>query len=480
MLISLLSANSTPDFADAVKTVRQAYLTGQYAAGGANLDLPFGKQFKERFEIKKDENNPLDDQNRKWDGDLNHMTNAVAAMAHIIRYAEKNLPNLGEFTPLRSLNLMHLAFYHDIGKTIIPRRHAIEGKVLFQEPKASVRWRFEQIFAAYGQKMPPETLHYYALIIGAHDMFGTISTGENGLLSLDGVIDRLRALHIDTREAVFDLWLLNLADIITSVNWINGKEQNKFQALDWTKYAPGNLDLALDRFLKSFNGIYLLEDLSFALRIIDGEDAKTIAENQATCRFGRLARQTLGNVLEEPQTILRNDLKNEIIAGLESPSLHVQIHEILRGEFGDQYPKMFGTMLQFDYALGFFQKMAKRAVSWLNEEDATNEEDTTNNFRTGWLYNRKTPKQNATNYDAAYLCRYNAECVINNFMMVIAGIFGEIYRITEEIEHWNIEFEDAKERLSDPKCDRLLGFDGPYRASNARHLLLRELMLYKA
>jgi len=63
--------------------------------------------------------------------------------------------------------------------------------------------------------------------------------------------------------------------------------------------------------------------------------------------------------------------------------------------------------------------------------------------------------------------------------MLLADIFGEIARLTGDILNWNIEFEDAKDRLSGPKCDRLLGFSGAYRQGNERQLLVRELMLYK-
>jgi hypothetical protein len=64
--------------------------------------------------------------------------------------------------------------------------------------------------------------------------------------------------------------------------------------------------------------------------------------------------------------------------------------------------------------------------------------------------------------------------------MVLAGIFGEIHRLTADIESFNIEFDDAANRLIPSKADKLLFFDGPYRAGNARVLLMREIMLYKA
>ena len=76
--------------------------------------------------------------------------------------------------------------------------------------------------------------------------------------------------------------------------------------------------------------------------------------------------------------------------------------------------------------------------------------------------------------------RYNAECIVNNYLAVLAGIFGEISRLTGDIENWKIEFEDAKNRLNEAKTTRLLFLDGVYRADNARSLLMRDIMLYKA
>ena len=83
--------------------------------------------------------------------------------------------------------------------------------------------------------------------------------------------------------------------------------------------------------------------------------------------------------------------------------------------------------------------------------------------------------------------RYNAECIINNYLTVVAGIFEEISRLTADIENWNIEFEDVGKRIdslnefnNEFKAERLLFLDGVYRADSELSLLMREIMLYKA
>jgi hypothetical protein len=471
-------------------TVKESYVTGKYKTGVKELDLPFAKQFQgflNQYSRKK----PSDPETIEYSdnvGHYNHFCNVVAAMAHIIVYAEAHpevfIPEHDDsvektFSAQRKLDNMLTAFYHDIGKTIIFRRHAIEGKSLLTEPKASVRYRFETIFNEFPDcELSPQTLSRYGEFIGSHDMFGTIGTGENGILSMSGVISRLKSLYNDdcgkVKTAVFDLWLLNLTDIIVSIgDFIPG--YSKFAAQPWQETKPGNMDNYIEQFLSSYKGVYLLKDLHVALEIAGSDEpystAKILAEKNAAQRFRRLARQTLGEAVKGSK-IFTAAQKEEVIKLLDSDTAIASVKEILRGEFGEEYGKRFGTMLQFDYALGFFLKLSGQAVKMLETEL------TGGSFRTGWLYNQKIPTGNT--YPSDFLDSYNAECIVNNYIMVLAGIFGEIHRLTADIESFNIEFDDAANRLTPSKADKLLFLDGAYRAGNARVLLMREIMLYKA
>jgi len=500
MLKSLLTPRSNADFAAAVEAVKKSYLTGMYTAPGQVIPLPFRRSFHELFTKEEDWEKPYSPE-RPVENErvYHHIGNVVAGMAHVIIYTEKHIDSFlpknetdvdRVFTAQRRLDDLHLAYYHDVGKCIIPRRHAIEGKALFMEPKASVHHRFERIFKAYesdGIYLRDETIPYYAELIGAHDIFGTISTGENGLLSLSGIVSRLTALFSGNvravKTAIFDLWLLNIADILVSINRIGNKECNKSEPLDWCLKRPKPLNRDIDWFFASIKGKYLKEDLKYALDIADAAldnerdvyaYAKTLSEKRAVHRFGRLARQTLGDVLEDPKTEFPSAVKAAIIERLESDCVNGDIHRILSGEFGENYPRLFGTMLQFDYALGFFQTIAKTAVKWINEELCGEK------YHTGWIYHRKKDKDNGETYPKEFKVRYNAECIVNNYLTVLVGIFGEISRLTSDIENWNIEFEDAKDRLNKAKAERLMFLDGVFRANSARSLLMREIMLYKA
>ena len=475
----LASVSNFADFADAMDLLGQAYLKGYY---DSSIPLPFADQLKELWKERDPKKKEQGIGGSKNLGHFNHMCNVVGTMAHVINYA-KNKPKLyGEFDQQRKILLMLLAFYHDLGKTIIPRRHAIEGKVLLKEPKASVQYRFNEIFKSHRIEMPRKTLPYLALLVGAHDMFGTISTGENGVLSIANlIIDLKKLLNDDTdrvTNAISDLWLLSLCDIIVSVSNINGRIVNKWGSISWREMKNKEMQEQLDIFMGSIKGRFLLEDFACAKRIAIDPDplsfAKNLANERAVTRFQRLARQTLGDVLEDPEIQFPEDLGKQIIKQLESKELTDSINNILHGEFGDNYSIMFGSMLHFDYALGFFQYIARDAVDCLNLEI-----EDTKKFQTGWLYRRKNDKKDFP-YDDDFLNRFNAESVVNNYLIFLTSIFGEIYRLTADIDQWNIEFEDAKNRLSRQKSERILGFEGAYRAGNTRNLLLRQLMLYKA
>jgi hypothetical protein len=484
MLLTLLSSKDGPGFTDAIKAVRQSYLTGKYAINGKELELPYAKSFITFFgkQTNKPDLSKCIENSDNY-GHYNHFCNVVASMAHILHYAEHNmkayLPDEA-FTPQRKLDCLFTAYYHDIGKTIIPRRHAVEGKALLAERKASVIHLFEAIFAQHPDcNLSALTLSVYTERIGAHDLFGTLSTGENGLLSLCGVVNIFKDLFDGRKEevqsAIIDLWLLNLADIITSVPEWGGKPQNKFVPQDWTSVKPGGFDTVLCDYFKTFEGLCLLDDLSFALEIARAENmeekAKALAAKHSAHRFQRLAYATLGKVLGP---VFPNPLAAEIIKRLGSPDLLALIKGLLKNEFGEDYGRRFGMMLQFDYALGFFQKIARRAIFWIEKEL------TGQSLRTGWLYNRKDETFSIHDYDDLFLTHFNAACIIDNYMMVLSGIFGEIHRLTADIEHWNIEFEDAGNRLTDSKADKLIYMDGAYQAGCVRNRLMRELMLYKS
>jgi hypothetical protein len=74
---------------------------------------------------------------------------------------------------------------------------------------------------------------------------------------------------------------------------------------------------------------------------------------------------------------------------------------------------------------------------------------------------------------------YKVETIIFNYMVFMSNIFCDIAQLTEGMGHRYIEFEDALNRLTDSKADRLLYMDEPHKAGHTRSLLMKELMLYR-
>ena len=471
MLVALMEEKT---FLDGMEKIKDSYWpSGKYFTDTVCYGLPFSQWFMSLFEQQKPGTVPDGIKSSANLGNYHHMINVVACAAHLIHHYTGEEKPYADGADYRKLTLMLSAYYHDVGKVIVNHRHDIEGKNFFMDPQAPVSFLFTEIFAHYGMTIKPETFSVIAEMVGAHAIFGTVSTGENGLICLADVIKRLSTLShsagLDVRKTVFDLWLLNVSDIMVSL-------ENKWALQSFTKKPPGGCTEEISNFFTSAKGGYLLEDLTFALEIAeqeavggDGFDlARSLSERRAGERFLRLIRQTLGDEAECSK--LHPGLKSAIARHLDSPFSLVEIEKILTREIGINWKGRLGIMGQFDYALGFFRKLASRAVYWIQTELAGE------GGRTGWIQHHTGGEPP---YSDEFIDKYNAECIINNFIMAVAQIIKEISILTADIGVWNIEFKEAAERLTGSKADNLLSLEGIYRSGSARMLLMRELMLYK-
>ena len=481
MLFSLLNPETFPA---AITQIKDAYLSETWFAKGEKMPLPFGKPLRSFFETPKG-NAPFNGiETGQNAGNYHHFVNVTAATAHFVHH----YIGMGEMKAdekRRLLTLMLAAFYHDVGKTVCDRRHAVEGKAFFAEPKASTQFHFTQIFASHGLTLKPENLHKLAILVGAHDLCGTMATGENSTLSIGPLLKELAALYDgcgpQEKErriicTLFDLWLLNRADIMVSMppapKWA-------FQE-SVTCVLPGESQ-RLAQFLESDKEKTLRMDFDLAAEaareLCAGRDADAFlaarTEALAAERMLRLARQGLGDVISTDSAQFPSALAAALRARLSSPRLTVQVNDIFSAELGEGWQKSIATMGQLDYALGFFQKLGKRILFRVNAELA----EPTSAARIGWIYSRKDNSKSG--YPADYLDAYNAESIVSNWLVILAGLFGGIARLTSGIGLWNIEFGDATARLTDSKADKLLLLDGPHRAAATRAILLRELMLYR-
>jgi hypothetical protein len=152
---------------------------------------------------------------------------------------------------------MLAGFYHDIGKTVADPRHAVEGAIILGYHTTLAQYQLHEIVHAYDHdnshdySFEREDLLYVADLVLYHDHFGTLGTGEDGYMALVNVIDSIKRYSLKqasenrderltqqmrwTRCYLFDLWLLNVADIIVSMKnkwdeqpeWENAEEARK-------------------------------------------------------------------------------------------------------------------------------------------------------------------------------------------------------------------------------------------------------------
>ena len=498
------SAEAAIQARDGMEAAIQRYLktdNGYCIENGGVYEMPFCAELHRFYAGRKWPQLPSEDpagyllttENSANLGNYNHMVNVVAAGAHLIHYcSQMRFDNIADsinaYAPKgdkRTLRLMTAAYYHDIGKVIVNRRHAVEGMSLFAEQKASMRNQFEQFYGGHDFKWTSCDCAYISALIGSHDVFGTISTGENGYFSLASVVQEFALLENGDIQAVkndmFDLWLLNIADIIVSLEnkWVPHKH--------FTENLPGERNEIIEGFLRSVQGRDLLNDLNAAISIAEyacqaydlDEYVSAISEKAAPARFIRLLQQTLWGAvadgkeksLESRHPGLGREMKDLVF---DTQTIHMMVATVMGEKLGTGWARLFGNMGQFDYALGFFRKAANRAVRWISHELAEE-----NGVRTGWLYSQK-PGGRARNYSEDFLSRYNAEAITHNYIVFMSDIFCDIAKLTEGMGHWHIEFEDALSRLTDQKADKLLYIDGPHRAGHMRSLLMKELMLYRS
>ncbi len=129
-------------------------------------------------------------------------------------------------TELRSF-LRFAALYHDIGKYYHRDRHPVLGKHLLESLNEEERRKFLSLF-----KDNEEVFYQLLELVGHHDVFGMLCTGEASRTSL---IDSsaLRLSHVEISKKLIDcLVILNLGDIYGSIGGIPG-ERLKMITSDW-------------------------------------------------------------------------------------------------------------------------------------------------------------------------------------------------------------------------------------------------------
>jgi hypothetical protein len=184
--------------------------------------------------------------------------------------------------PLRIFSLMLAAFYHDLGKTVVDVRHGMEGAIIMLDHASRNLYQVQRIAESYHDESAAydhESMLFLSDMLLFHDLFGTLSTGESGYFKLVYPLDAIQRYSLGyvtlagrldsparvkwSRRLLFDLWLLNLADILASLEYkyeLQVRESSRHEVthlVNWAK--KDEADAALSRF---FNELELKPVLS--------------------------------------------------------------------------------------------------------------------------------------------------------------------------------------------------------------------------
>jgi hypothetical protein len=515
-------------------------------------------------------------------GDYNHFVNVVAALARSIHYFqetenvkkligvdsdtegqeksrewENNQKKLREWAnnvvyqekpDLRKFKLMLAAFYHDIGKTIANPRHGMEGSLILGFHTSKVPYCLNQIVQRYdnSKKFERNDLLFIAELLNYHDKYGTLSTGEDGYLQLIEIIESIKRYSVkhedsdynDRKEQIvwsqrylFDLWLLNIADIMVSMqdkwklqdgelgeqhtvnpNWMDYNKAREYieaflglRTLDESQTFPNpqkSNDLKHD-LIVSFN---LLEEHNKYKHTDNTSDVKNKAINYAKRHSVERIRRLIVNSLMQRVTKYKNDSESVLqklannLDNLSEEQWNSKIVSSIKTisdlqEFCDRLA-WIGKM---DYSLGFFQAIVSRAFKKIEQELTTIEEinkllasklqdsDTNeklkakiaNPFRTNWLTSKQSNSFGDDKEGEDYLAKVQAQCFADNYVAIIIEILSYLLFREPDSEHFrNIEFSDATQRLTPEKIDKIIGLEGTYRTRKSIELILQIVTMY--
>lgn len=529
---------------------------GLYAkTDGPNVDakhpymrLPFVDQFHDLF-LRRQYDQPSRDPQRdmhdllsldavpgrndnysKNNGNYYHFVNVVMAAARLIRYFS-NPDKIASRLPIepypdardvlcypkspsvRTFKLMLAAFYHDIGKAIVAHRHGMEGSLIIEDYTTRSLAQLDAIAREYGgegrdHSLEREDVLQIGDLLYYHDSFGTLGTGESSYTLLAEIVGRIKRCslrHIDDAEeqrrccnrTLFDLWVLNIADIAVS----NG-DKFKLQGL-WLHEATANA--AIEEFFKTEGGKNRIHDFGIAMKLLqeynkgrhsdDTSGLEKMAQGESRDhtveRIKRLVWSSLcsaaGDFEKRSGT---SKVKEQVLDGIleinvgkpnVEPTMvlppgvidNVVFRAIQSLNDSNEFCKRLAWIVSMDYALGFFTKIASRAIEKVNEE-------LDGGRVTGWIRVESASKRGPyPPLTAEQVFKANAGFFVDNYCATVAKILAHLlFRERSADQPSKIEFEDANSRLTPERIDKIIGLDGPYPQSRSIESILKSVFVY--
>lgn len=475
-------------------------------------------------------------------GDFNHFLNVVIATARLIEYftntehfsiisSRNEAPKYSEilvYKPReqwskedskRCFLLMLSAFYHDIGKTIVYPRHAMEGSTILTNHTTRPVYLFNKISTSiYGFDFNLEDFMLVSHLVCYHDQYGTLATGEAGYLRLVELLHPIKRYAYRTElnrsvedqmklekerilKCIFDLWILNIADMMVSIP--SDKFGKKFEFQN-SLFDKDETEKRIEDLLKS--QCSRTHDLYLTLSLVDqlcknrhSDDLSGIesaaldyARRHAAERIFRLLRAILIDYIPHYKEKFKPDciaiqLLDEIKDITESDWHAIICRSINSVSDFKEFIRRFAWVGQMDYSFSFFQKIAEGALQHVNREEEDYlqlenklEVDTWKKihhsvFRSSWSY-----RSAYTDYPKNFLIPTDAKFFAENFSSILVQILHHLLFREKEFDRLiNFEFSDAAERLTDEKIDRIISLEGPHRARRTIHLALEGIYFFK-
>lgn len=464
----------------------------------------------------------------KYSGTFYHFVNVDMALARLINYFsstdEKSKPknikkevlkkfkldkyndsisytngddSADEDQKIRIVMLMLSAFYHDIGKSITNARHGMEGAIIFSESTGKSWADFKDILKNYKEdyEFTQEDLLYLADLVLYHDLFGTLSTGESGYLRLIEVVDRIKKYSIKKEDEaelwgqrfLFDLWLLNTADILVSI-----KDKYKNQKEIWEDKEKAYAKI--DEFFKSKQAKTLLFDLEIALRLLDiyndeenlynlpelRKKALFYSKEYAIERIRRLIYINLDKTInpesDEEKVLKVEDLEEPLKNYIEDDyRLFSTINNSI-GSVGNlnEFSDRFSYIAFMDYSLGFFQKITEYILKQISDEIIYQQKITK------WISTESESEwRNITRKDKEDYWKIQARYFVDNYTAIVIHIISLLIFKDEKLAKIrNLEFKDAADRLKEKKIEAILALNGPYKERYTTNLILQTIFYW--
>jgi len=484
-------------------------------------------------------------------GNFNHFNNVVLVTAQLINYfnhenrireildfyTNNEIPEKDEFIinvaysdkpDMRTFRLLISAFYHDLGKTVVNHRHGMEGSIIIGSQSTVAQFQLDTIVKEYREdyQFEREDLLFLSDMLLYHDIFGTLATGEAGYTRLVEAIRNFKTyslkelpslskMKVSCQRNIFDLWVLNLADIIASLgveeksagktvwkekleeqtvwtnnelsqkhiySFLNRENPNKTQEDKTAGPYPSGSEKRLSS-IDSKKSSILVHDLRIAINLLDSYTEQTHTDDTSNLmklanersrhhvveRIARLVSSCLCYSVDQQLSISSKEAIRQIWNipfEYYSASVFNGINAV--GDFQD-FCSRAASVGSLDYALGFFSAIAKRALERVNEELEGSEPET------GWIRSRASLEISTPEFES----RANAQLIVDNYTNVVVKILHHLlFKNSVNSDLTNFEFKDASDRLTENKIERILGLEGPYRSSQSIQLIMQTIFMY--